>query len=151
MSVEAKTMNFSIQLEQEKEGSDITNVSVYLEGKHIGTTDENGLIRHEIEIEDTKYEIPVKQTYSLKKEGFEDRDGILFVEDNRTFKMSFGVPIPVTTPLPTVKPLPPDYQSPEQRIEELENTTQEQETRLTALETLIQKITEFLKTLGFKE
>jgi len=163
MPVEAKTIKFSIQLEPEEETSNITNVSVYLEGNLIGVTDNNGLIRHEFEINDTKDKMAIKQTFSLKKEGFRSVNGTLFIDDNRLFNISFGVPIltfeptptptpePTHEPMPTVPPTPEGFKSQSQQIEELQNQTADHEERIGWLETIMQKILGFLRTLGFKD
>jgi len=149
--------NFTIKLTKKE---DSANVSAYFEGKDIGKTDENGIFVFDTE----QLESHKLYNITFKKEGFRDCNISVYKSFNNRIDGSFSYYKIRPTPTPPT-PRPEDYKTQEERITELENktteienqtiavenTTQEQETRLTVLEKIIQKITEFLKTLGFKE
>jgi len=149
--------NFTIQLTKTEDGA---NVSAYFEGEYIGKTDKNGFFVYNTE----ELELHKRYNLTFKKEGFRDCNVIIYKCNQGGLDVGYSMWKIRPTPTPPT-PRPEDYKTQAERITELENqtteienqtiaienTTQEQETRLTALETLIQKITEFLKTLGFKE
>lgn len=160
-----KPIQFTLCLEGEEEV--IKDVEVYLEGDLVGKTDKNGCINCSGNTQDTSHSACIN--FTLKKEGYRDQSGGMMVLDDQALKILIYMPseispktpelIPDPTPeftpeptvCPTVPPLPEGYKSPAQRLTELENATAEHEQRLTWLEEMVQKIRDFLITLGFKK
>ena len=151
-----ETYNFTIQLEKK---ADSANASVYFEGEYQGKTDKNGFF-----VFDTSgLESDKLYNLTFKKEGFRDCNITVYRGEHGVL-CSFSAWKIRPTPTPP-SPTPDGYKTHTQRIEELENKasttenqtatleniTEEQETRLTALEILVQKIKTFLETLGFKD
>jgi len=149
--------NFTIKLERKENGA---NVSAYFEGEYIGKTDENGVFVYNTE----HLELHKRYNLTFKKEGFRDCDVIIYKCNQGGLNVGYSMWKIRPTPTPPT-PTPDGYKTHTQRIEELENktteienqtatlenTTADHEERLTVLEKLIQKIKDFLKTLGFKE
>jgi len=158
MPIQGKTIEFTIQMRYIEHGA---NVSIFMDDDYIGQTDENGQLRCTTE---TKGDMRgISHTFLLQKEGYMDESYRAVCEDGKILNFSFNniikestpipEPIPESTPvpMPTVPPTPEGHKSQHQQIEELQNQTAEHEQRLSWLEGMIQKITEFLRTLGFKD
>ena len=141
--------NFTIYLEYPEDGA---NASFYLEGKLVGKADENGKVVFNID----DLELGKKYNVTIKKEGY--RDKIIEVYnagcDNgiRSAYSNYRIqPEPTVTPeptpelFPTAPPLPEGHKSTKERLQELENTTAEHETRITWLEGKIKAILDWIK------
>ena len=154
--------NFTIYLDSDS--GDGANASFYLKGKFVGKTDENEKVIFNID----DLEPGKKYNVTIKKEGFRDKilenqiynagdNAIRCAYDCRIIPLSEMSPFthemphnltPEPTPeiLATAAPFPEEHKSQKQRITDLENTTAEQETKISELEKQITTILNWIKT-----
>jgi len=152
MPIQGKMIEFTIQMRYVEHGA---NVSIFMDDKHIGYTNENGQLRCTTE---TKGDMRgISHTFLLQKEGYMDESYRAVCEDGKILNFSFNniikesipTPEPTLEPTPeprqTVPPTPEGYKSQKQRITELENITTEQETKISWLEGKVKIILEWIK------
>ena len=143
----AQAYNFTIQINPPIG----ENVSIYDSNeKLIGKTNETGIFTFCLD----DLELGEKRYLTLKKEGYEDTPIKIYNAgcDNGIFGTLLKV-LPKTIPvkstpeiLATAAPFPEEHKSQKQRITDLENTTAEQETKISELEKQITTILNWIKT-----
>ena len=146
MVMPAEAYNFTIRLDHPE---DEANASVYLEGKFVGKADKNGFFVFNID----NLERDKKYNVTVKKDGYKDLAITVYnagCDNGIITGMQKSLPAP--TPEQTIITATPPPATPnplEQRITDLEQQTQDQETKLSWLMNKVEAIIAFLRGKGF--